>query len=155
MKKTIKVVALIMAMLIFTQVCGCSKQEEKQSIPLTLENYQDYLDIVVSCNVTGDGVKEDGYAFLWYKDIECNAVISGVSSNFNYNNVVVEIQIVGEASAIYGSDSEISETITVTCNVAGGGSESVISTLRKATYQKGINASYDVISVSGSLTPTN
>ena len=98
MKKII-ILLSIGTMVFCLTACGKSKE-----IELTLENYDDYLNIDVSGHASGDmyGVSQsvrltDDYsALMFYGDIIGNAYVKGASTNFNYNDVKIKIKLSGE-----------------------------------------------------------
>ena len=85
----------------------------------------------------------------------------GVSSNYNYENVRVEIKVTGTMQPVLrASDNvkqELEETLIVKCNVAGNGSNSHEEDLTYR-YEKlfgfeNLNGTYSVESVSGKVVP--
>ena len=131
-----------------------AEEERLKPIPLTLYNYQQYLDISIIPSLgTRQRAYDNSYVF-WGLDASVN--VYGASSNYNYNNVTLTIRITGFAqphrlsghSGLYDVDKEF----TVFCNSGGNGSKNVelIDDMLTDTYAlKG----YEVISVSGEVAP--
>lgn len=160
-----KLCTICLAIIVITNLTGCQsasteEKVENNSITLTVDNYSDYLDVVATCNVTG-------YAPSEYSDAYGNALtstlsVTGASSNFNYENVVVEIEVYGTYERSYklmgreryGDDKEFSEPLTVECNIAGNGSTSATTELSGCyTRDAFLNATYRITNISGTVTP--
>lgn len=62
---------------------------ESSGIPLNIDNYSNYLDVAVRCYPGGE---KNG---IFYSRIESSAEISGVSTNFNYKDVELVIEVYG------------------------------------------------------------
>lgn len=137
------------------------------SITLDKNNYSNYLDISVKYVPTGNA-KVRGNS-VYYPEIHGNVNITGASSNFNYENVEVVLQLSGDYLVYYEETlrggyqkqwdckhQNLEKTVTITCNVGGSGSNTFTEDLSYGNYvtSKSIdNIYYDVVSVTGTVTP--
>ena len=165
MKKIFTRNTIILGMLLLstTSFAGCSKSEENSkddnAIELTMENYEDYLTVNVTTGTTGDGYKVHGISDPFYKEIQNNITVEGVSDNYNYEDVKVEAEITVKYtpyswSGLDQDDVLFTETLSTTCNVAGDGSDSTLTNVQDG-YTTNLFMAYDyeVTKVSGSVVP--
>ncbi|MCD8036115.1 MAG: hypothetical protein LUE88_01845, partial [Clostridiales bacterium] len=142
---------IIVVLFTFT---GCQGSASDNSIELNVDNYTQYLVVDGGYQAGGNAVAFSGYSFNFYDAITCRVEISGASTNFNYNDVEVTVQIMGTYSdyGIYGISNgkkDISETITIPCNVGGSASEEFSLDIENYTFTKDVDLSLEVIDVSG------
>ena len=161
-----------------------AQTSESNEILLTLENCYKYLNIGAAARCDSDifdgkalGVQmlnggkgietKNGYhTFYVYKYINLFATVSGVSQNYNYNDISVTIKIQGTYrtyddskvnSGVYGfSGTETFEKeIEIECNVAGSGSFKEAMELSDGLYTHDdvIQFEVEVIKISGSISP--
>lgn len=163
--------SMLIAMLLLVTTCsfGCAKEEKEaetgketeteksNGIELTLENYEDYLNVTTQVTHTGQGYKLTGLADPYYKQIASTLNVEGVSSNYNYEDVEVEAIITVvytpiRSSGNFGREVTFDETLKAECNVAGDGSETIITDTQ---YVRNIFATYscEITSVSGVVVP--
>ncbi|MBR2937742.1 MAG: hypothetical protein IKB80_04535 [Oscillospiraceae bacterium] len=164
-----KALSLILALVMCLSLCACgsaSKGSTSAEIELTLDNYQKYLQVDVSCSASGEGVRFmnpiPGYTGPWYPEILSIVSTKGVSTNFNYNDVVVVIEISGTyddyhayENALNSKDNPFEMTITVETDIAGNGKNTDIFKLayKLVTRNALINSTWKVVSISGTVTP--
>lgn len=157
MKKRILGLFLVIVVL---ATCSCNsnnevedfeKEEDDNSIELTLDNYGDYLDIEYTCNECNSG------------DIRYTVDVTGASTNFNYNDVELTVKIEGGYS-LYDNREQIIQRgvpheceLTVSTNIAGNGSATntveYFDPVMEQQYLEVGKTEFEVISVSGSVTP--
>lgn len=158
MRKKLLMIMLCGVLLIGLTGCGNGKSDN-DTINLTMDNYEDYLDIEVDYNVGGYSTQLPGYSFYFYDTIKGNVKVTGASTNYDYNNVEVEVKISGtydlyqKTSQKYsrGTEKELDKTIIVKCNVGGSGEKSFSESLLGYTYMKSIDARYEIVNISGSI----
>lgn len=164
-----KALSLIFSLVLCLSLCACgsaSKGSASAEIELTLDNYQNYLQVYVSSNASGEYVRFmnpiPGYTGPWYPEILNIVSTKGVSTNFNYNDVVVEIEISGTyddyhayENAPNSQGNPFEMTITVDTDIAGNGTNTDIFKLanKLVTRDALINSTWKVVSISGTVTP--
>lgn len=93
-----------MLMIMIIGIVGCSKPKETtkegdkkeegdNSIELTMDDYEKYLNVKVSTGTTGQGYKLDGLADPYYNQVLSVIEVEGVLPNYNYEGVEVEAKI--------------------------------------------------------------
>lgn len=171
MKKRDGIILIMISVMVLT-LSGCGGHTSKDSIgevkdektsrdtiELTLENVETYLNIRAAVYCSGLSKQCSGTSFKMYDTINCKVAISGASSNFIYNNVEVIIRVAGtystfSDSALRGNMKSFDETIGIKCNVGGDGDGSTsfkADRIHGYTYDNNIKAGYEIISVSGSV----
>lgn len=157
MKKRIFGLFLVVVILV---TCSCNsnnsvedfeKEEDDNSIELTLDNYADYLDVEYTCNERNSD------------EIRYTVNVTGVSTNFNYNDVELTVKIEGGYSLYDNREQRIQTGVphecelTVSTNIAGDGSATnTVEYFDGVMEQKSLevgNTEFEVISVSGNVTP--
>ena len=146
--------------------------EEVGKIPLTPENYSDYLKI----GYKNSFFKEIGWEGdnKVYKNMEVIVAALGVSDEYEFENVKIEVKVGGGyyplsnlSGAKYGlragtSWVDIDETVSFSCDGKGNGSESSIISVSDSKYGEGAfstdsshspEISLSVISISGTVLP--
>lgn len=145
MKKIIAFL-LIISFTISLVACG-----GKDGTELTLDNYSDYLDVSVVLNTTGSITEYRGVT--GYELFKANVNVEGVSGNFIYNDVVVEIKVT--CKCIEDLSAEEIITLTVETNVSGDGSASELgsfdSNVPFTQDSLRMMSSYEVVSVKGNV----
>ena len=167
MKK--RVLGCIMIAVMIVTMCSCGNNNE---IELTLDNYSDYLDVSVSWYGTGEkyflnnGLKitSNYEALVMVDSVGMSVEVSGVSTNFNYNDVTITLKIKGNYNCYdflnidgpeYTYDYE--SILTVDTNISGSGSNSDFIELSDhlVTHDYLISGEYEIIEISGTVTPVN
>ena len=156
-----KVLSVFLVIIMCFTLAGCGSKD----IELTTLNYDDYLVLNLNYGMGGrtDDLVNKAAGTTCYSAIEPNFKISAASNNFVYNNVRITIRIYGTYKAWSfaglflgkkdGEIKELDETITISCNVGGSGSYSDLIYLDEYSNLKALNIAYEVVSVSGSVTP--
>ena len=143
---------------------GCGKDD---SIELTKDNYEEYLDITARCHTTGSNTFSNRSDL--YDEIESSVIVQGVSSNFNYKDVTVTVLIAGSYKP---TDSDgrirddlpelgtIKQELNIKCDVSGSGEATAVDELNEGfsvwfTTDQYINAGYEVVNVTGKVVPAN
>ena len=165
---------MIMLMLLVTG-CGGKGEKEDDSIALTMDNYQQYLNVSSSWNLTGseeglfknvcpEQTKDGRTSWSWKKEIGYRASVKGASTNFNYDDVVVVLKVSGTYDTFdmeygeYGKwvreeDNPIDLTMEITTNIAGEGDDFQTISSSRWIHENLVNSTIEVVSVSGTVTP--
>lgn len=177
-----KALSLILALVLCLSLCACGEDKKSNEIELTLDNYNQYLNIDVDF-VDGNIIKlgkwiivdeagydgVDAYIDEAMTSFGCYAEVEGVSQNFNYNDVKVTIEVSGKYKARNRNDlykvqsiESFSLTINSSTNIAGGSinNDKVYYTIpnnmavaRGMTAPIVVDYEFKVVSISGTLTP--
>lgn len=161
-----KVLSIFLLLVMCFSFAGCSsndsdtKSDSKNYIDLTFANYEDYLEFSLKYSLGGTS---QTYGFgKCYSDLQPDVKISGATSNYIFNNVDVAIRFFGTYYSYpyshynktpSANKIELDETITIHCNVGGNGTYSTPIKLIGLTTMDSLNIAYEVVSVSGSVTP--
>ena len=155
-----RIVALVLVIAMCFPLSACSFFTKKTK--LTIENFNKYLKLNIVCQGNGDGV-ESRDSIVWYPEIKVGFSVTGASSNFNYNDIVVEIEFSGTYDACRKINNFSGEavnkpfkmTVTVEADIAGNGE--LFETIKLAedffTKNAFIDCKCTVTSVSGNVTP--
>ena len=160
---------MILTMSIF--LIGCEKDnKDNEFIELTMDNYAQYLDVKLVQKLSG----QHGYITdicletsdaknksSWYKKIEYKASVKGASTNYNYNDVVVSVIASGtydtydleEGQWVRKNNNPIDLKFDVKTNIAGDGSGEEIIISDRWIHETLVNATFEVVAVSGTVTP--
>lgn len=160
--------ALLLICLLFVLI-GCSSNEEKNAIDLTIDNYSLYLDL--SGQAYGFG-NEETYGFKDGKKIVCDDIavdflIKGNNQNCKYKDVIVTVLVTGTYTAVNSeywkaNDIDFSSTLVITCDTLGNGKNTAI--VEKDSYYESIDYTrvtnivpngYAVIDIKGKVIPNN
>ena len=186
MKRTI---SLIIVFALCLSLCACAG---KKAIKLTLDNYEQYLKVssraLIAKDYEGNSfvIGRATYDFVtndYGQNIYGYISVEGLSQNFNYSNIKVEVEITGKCyhCDLKAEKDENEKTLkwsdfsfVATCNKVditgkgdnGGSDKFVLPTGRGVpflSYANGVtryykdsdflNYTYKVISVSGTVTP--
>ena len=165
MKKKICIVICIIALIIVAGIII----NKVNTIQLTIENYDKYLEITPRIQ----GLQDIKFSYFaanadYYDNIRLSTHVNGVSDNYEYKDIKVEVEFLGELKRKNGKTEIISKIITIdNCNIVGKGSKTI------EYYDESINSSEEllfleemfsngnendditakIISVSGTLTP--
>lgn len=176
-----KVIALILALVLCLSLCACgggSSAPKTTGTPLTLDNYKDYLTFRVNVSEPsfteglsvsnlnfGNGIRYDsdngsGFTFVLYDYFNISASAIGVSTNFNYNDVMITVLVkvnyktVDIDTNVWTEAAEYETELVFDCNIAGNGGESaVLQGTGKNMLGKMMEYSWEVIDISGTVTP--
>ena len=172
-----KVISLILALVLCLSLCACGGGSSTGT-PLTLDNYEDYLAFRVNVSEpsfteglsvsnlnSGKGIRYDidtgsGYTFVLYDYFNISASAIGVSTNFNYNDVVITVLVkvnyktVDIGTNVWTEAEEYETELVFDCNIAGNGGEStVLQGTDKNMLGKMMEYSWEIIDISGNVTP--
>jgi|GEM_PF-4503916 len=187
MLKRVFVISLVLVFGLLFVACGNeststdnsatpTQKEDPNAIELSVDNYSKYLNVseLIYCNsspfegghavaVGGYGVKVPGGSALYLGDqFDCIARVSGASTNFNYNDVIIRFKCFGsyeELNDLKGTSNgrkAFDCEVVVECNIAGEGKakETIIMPSGKYTHESYIDSLWEVVSVSGNITPS-
>ena len=176
MKK--RAITLTLVLVLVSVCCGCGTSTSKPDptpvgIPITMDNYKKYIE-VSGISIENFGTKSTIHNYLdkketefsGYEQIRFEAKISGVSTNFVYNDIKVTFRFEGSYDDyelfIFDSDDvsldiPFSFDITIDANVAGGGSEFFIleTSTGRYTSRDFFNSKANIVDVSGYVTPVS
>jgi len=164
------IIAVVIIAILFTIVFlsinnnkGNDNKKEDEFIELSLDNYKKYIDIEVKNMPYGNKIKPKGLAFYCYDSVATYVKVKGVSSNYNYNDMVITIKSKGtcdgESSAglsgLSKYDIPFENDIEIECDVSGSGEGANVTNMPMGyyTYDKSINGKYEVVSIKGKLKP--
>ena len=119
-------------------------------IELTLDNYDKYLVLDMDYGLGGERW-DDFYNAYAYNIFEPNFTITGASNHFLYNDVVITIRFNGSYFT-YTVTKSFDKTIDITGNVGGFGSYTTPIRLDFYIKINSLHLTYEVVSVSGSVT---
>lgn len=154
-KINFKIIIVIVAIVIIAVVGIVIFTSKDKGIQLTSENYSDYLQINANIEGTSTAFSEPliGTYARYYDCIKFSVDVKGLSNNFIYKDVEVEVHFFGEPhikNKKYYSDnlskSEIidrqkfDETLKVLCDVSGN-----IKVGEKNSQEKFIRNNYAII----------
>lgn len=163
-----RVFAPLMLMVMVLFVSGCGGDD---SIPLTLDNYADYLDISVKYKLGSVSYSNSG-KIAEYSSVDTECDITPASDLFVYNDVTVTLMIWG--TIVYEDDYQDKreeydfpeKEITAKCNVGGKWSFDTKYQLDRPirsgkvigrymfedhNYLDNISLAYEVVSVNGTV----
>lgn len=186
MKRTL---ALLLALLMVLPLCACGKKGDE--IKLTLDNYKTYLNVTTRTDESGSEVRPpygvrvstNTIRTILYSGGSCTLTISGISENFNYNDVKVVVRATGDYKYIIPDDGFVTGELTLATTTSGityivpdinkMGVEEVDLTLEAIgditghgrdskeftfpgggySYSAFANCNFEIVEVSGTLTP--
>lgn len=111
-----KATSIILVLVICLSLCACSNggtggedTGKSNEIELTLENYEQYLDVSASAGTQLD-FEGNAYIILGYDEMEAQHILTsdyskniygyvrveGLSPNFNYHNIKIEVEFKGK-----------------------------------------------------------
>lgn len=156
-----KVISILLVLAMSLGLCAC----DLGGTELTISNIEDYVDI--SCSIYPDNYYKrpiNAINGTVYSDeprsISAHCNVEGLSTNFNYKNVVITLKVFGEYTKseilpngfVSGSDAEsvsFEKTIELRTDIAGGGSisQEIFNSTDSIVLSYSID--YKIISVSG------
>ena len=137
-----------------------------------MENYKKYLKIkhyfgtslelkdALYCQSANNGLGveyDGGYTWYLYNRIDSAVWISGASTNFIYNDIVLTVRFTGTYDAYYFDDYDktmpIEMDVTIECDIGGNGyAEGYFYLADKYyTYDEFINYNWEIVSISGTV----
>lgn len=142
---------LTMSFVIFL-LSACTPKDN--SIVLNLNNYETYINLDIF--YLGDDAYYTSEYGLWYQGVKGEVESVPVSTNYDFIDVVLKVQIIGQFTRV-GYDSEPNRTynqiISVFLDIDGFGTSSQVINIKdiyNSDYANNIRfESYEVISVSG------
>lgn len=179
-----KVLALVLALVLVLSLVACggnessknesSKTEETHNegmvsnnneIELTLDNYSKYLKVGMGAHAEGLSTSNEHYT--GYPFIEFTAAVSGISQNFNYNDIIVTGKVKGsyESFRFYRDELYLDASvpfekeIVVECDINGNGtysspdSEEIHMEPNRYIDDEHIKQEFEVTAISGTVTP--
>lgn len=166
-----KKMAILLSLILIVVCCACGNKKTK----LTLDNYSKYLSVSAgvyppgfdtndSARFPGGVPLTDGsLTFYLYRHLNTYARVDGLSTNFNYNDVVVTVRV-DETFRTYdtkkkewSSDKPISEKYTVACDIAGNGK--IVGNISEAggsianMHEDMATYEWEVVDISGTVSP--
>ena len=159
---------------IITTVASTSNKNPNE-IELTLDNYSKYLKIgawisnpssTEGVNVqafnSGNGIRYDGgNTYYLFKYFYHSVTVKGVSSNFNYNDIVITIRFTGTYKTVtlntneWTDGGEVNTEVTIECNIAGNGSmRDKLEGNGGYMHAEMSNIKYEIVAISGTVTPS-
>lgn len=133
---------------------------KNNTIKLNMENYTKYLNV----QATVLGSTSDEYIGNFYKKSSLFVKARGTSNNFNYNDIVIQVEFTGTITRYNGTTEDIKETVTLNkCDISGNG-EIFVTLLDEATSKDNYisfkdNSGYynsvkgNIVSITGTVTP--
>ena len=183
-----KVMALLMALVLVLSLVACGggsgngeekKDSNSKDIEITLDNYSKYFDITSdawcdpdidnSINVGslngGKGIHTEGsyWATVVYKSIEFSVDVSGLSQNYNYNDIVVKGKLTGiyetydggkDSSGLFAFNNTktYEKEISIECDITGVGFfAETINGSGESYHDDLAEAKFEITSISGSV----
>lgn len=158
MKKSIKIISLLMVMIL--SLCGCSSSGgfgNNSSVTLTPDNASDYLTF----SLHGGGGDTD-YTSTWgivYRSLEAYGTISGLPG-YEYNNASIILKFTYSLTGADGDSNGRYEITTepISLNIGGNGNVNVTeNTRREAYYTTSFYESdveclgYEIVSITGTV----
>ena len=166
-----KALSLFLALVLCLSLCACGTKEEQKSdeIVLTAENLETYIKVEQQYIQPVDTM-----SYMDASELTIGVEINGTSTNFNYNDVSVTYKVsdtwecygisVNEGLATPCGREQYAEfTITVKADISGYGvardtypaSEFACEDHNDAVNGLGSDYSWEIISVTGTLTPVD
>ena len=159
-----KLLLIFLALVMCVSLCACGGKDTDNdssdattstydgSIELTLENYKQYLDVSVECNLLAENMYE--FETEQYKSFVFKLHVKGLSTNFNYQDIVVNARIKASAQSAGQYDAhKIEKDLEVRTNIAGNGEERQTHKVGKNLIRSSFEYKYEIISVSGKIVP--
>ena len=158
-KLNLKIIIPVIVAIVIIAVIGIVLLNRNKSIVLNMENYTSYLNI----KATVLGNTSEDFTGNFYKKSSLFVKCSGTSSNFNYNNIVIQVEFTGTITSYNGTKENIKEIVTLNkCDISGNGE--IFIPLRDVTDKNDYisfkdNSGYynsvtgKIINVSGTVTP--
>ncbi len=166
MKRTL---ALWLALFMALSLCACGGEGTE----LTLDNYGQYLNVEAHAGTSGDSItnlyprphqspEEEPVHLTLHNAIGAQATVSGTSTNFNYNDVVVKVKVTatystprnGYGDTTWSIDEEPLEfVLEVKTDISGTGKETTtksISTYKACSVE---SCKFEVLEITGTVTP--
>ena len=175
-----KLIVIFMAMVMCLAAGGCGNGGNSDSaettkpndgrIELTLDNYEQYLELYITTQQSGEDKEYKKKGIKVYHDLNCELNVRGVTDNFNYCdiNITADIDLTyKEYSLALGStpghliyrdlgDGIQSEKVTISnVNIAGDGSGTATFSQENLfdSFNDGYSVKFEVKSVSGYVVP--
>ena len=168
-----KILLILLALTMCISMCACGGDSNPSSIDdgsieLTLDNYKQFLNTSLSAKSGGEESREytlDGRPITRYDSVVYTMNVEGLSTNFNYVDVVVTAKITINADAVlslglFYDTLFINTELEVTTDIAGNGK----TTGREKAGEtdsgntlfvdwNSIESNYEIISVKGKVVP--
>ena len=176
-----KVLALMLALVLVLSLAACGGGSNSNEIEITMDNYSKYLKIggSIGCNERLDNAlgvgslnggmgiaTPSGSTFYVYDSIYYSASVSGLSENFNYNDIKVTVKLTGSCKtyedkksggvyAFTGSQSFEKDDIEIECDITGNGRFYEEEELSGGAYTHSemVESNFEIVSISGTVTP--
>lgn len=104
-KKKSKLKIIIPIAIVIIIILAVATFTSDKSIELTQENYSDYLEVKADILSVDDRYRYNGIESDCYGTVYLGANVKGLSNNFNYENVEIEVTFTGEVP-LYTQDYE-------------------------------------------------
>lgn len=172
-----KILYALFILTLMISTCSCSSKPK--GTELTLENYEQYLAIESYSGASSKGktcgsyLPPDGGGHGMSDLAHFGLKITGASTNYDYENVELEIQVKGTIDVYHTKDGSefhnmgysdadliidpqpIDDTITVKCNIGGDAEELLEYPVNGAVRNDNVKLDYEITKVSGTVTKTN
>ena len=173
-----KFLLILLALTMCISMCACGGDNDPidettyiddGSIELTLENYKQFLRTSFIASVDGDsyqGYASNGLPLTWKDGVTYSMRVEGLSTNFNYMDVVVVAKITINANVVpfWGDGAwqsfSIDSDLEVTTDIAGNGNNRMFEKAGKTDYgasllvdYSSLEYDYEIISVKGKVVP--
>ncbi len=153
--------------------------DKTEDMELTVDNYKDYIAVRIDVQNNSDGaqkvinelgelfedkIKSNSYVANCYNTVHVSARVTGVSTNYNYNNVKLSIHFNGNYSDVHckegekivrTDDNEMEMDIEIDTNISGNGGMDLDYDLPENHYtqDKFIDCDWQITEISGTITP--
>lgn len=164
-----RILFLLTVALMILSLCACggngaeNAEKSKNEVELTMENYENYLNISSSRLFTGKFWRiqpsDSPNSIGCNSQAECKIDVKSASSNYDYKDVTLTMKITAIYDTYEGfektNDVVSVEEITVKCDVGGNGTNRVV--IFEGIPQKyqiaedSLGIEWEVVSVSGSV----
>ncbi len=172
-----KALFLILALVMCLSLCACgsgsgtSENPQNKGTPLTIDNYENYLNVSVSAHASKDdthlpvSVKKhnngkgmelpNGYAWELYPLLYVNTSVNGASTNFNYMDVELTIKVSGEyypgapSAGVWGDSTHFERNIIIKCDIGGKAFDNQYIDMGAYIHSDMMEYTWEVVSISG------
>ena len=166
-----KALSLMLALVMCLSLCACGNSGgSSDEVTLTMENYSKYLSIDAAVftpsssdaavNLPNPAKFGDVITSTVYKYFNLRLNVEGVSTNFNYHDVSVTVrffgkyQIYNRTAESYSIGNTLLAELTAECNIAGDGSSlTEFYPDHGFVFERQPNVDWEIVAVSGSITP--
>jgi hypothetical protein len=144
-----KIICLLLALfMIFTSIFSLTSCGSNEKIYLTLENYEQYLD--VSASYYGeDRIWSIQFSQYCYENIVNRATITSKLPSAKFYDCIIKVRVIGEYYYTAYDKKTTYQIIKIPLNISGNGSDSKIENVYNENAHDIKNKGYEIVSVSG------